>query len=125
MSNKKQAGIWLDNQHAIIAKNHGPQKSGDFFLTSPVKAEHVYSNSNENAENNQAQKAKNNFFKDIEKLLINTEELYITGPGTAQEQLKNHLAEQAQFKNLKVTLDTADKMSENQVLDTVKKHFNA
>jgi len=39
--------------------------------------------------------------------------------------LKKYLHETAQFKDLKVTLDTAQQMSEEQVLEKVKEHFNA
>lgn len=42
-----------------------------------------------------------------------------------QEELKKHLHETAQFKNLKITLDTAQQMSDDQVLEAVKTHFNA
>ena len=57
--------------------------------------------------------------------MTNSEEVFITGPGTIQEELKNFLHDTAQFKNLKITLDTAQQMSDVEVLDAVKSHFGA
>lgn len=125
MSDKKLAGIWIDNSKAVVAKNHDAQNAFKFFLCSPLKLEIQKGNSSENAANNAEKTNKAKFFKEIEKLITNTEELYVTGPGTAQEELKNYLNGTPQYKNLKVTLDTAAQMSDEQVLETVKEHFNA
>ena len=125
MSDKKLAGLWIDSEKAIVVKNHDAQNAFKFFLCSPVKAIIQHGNSNENAGNNAEQTNKAKFFKEVESLLTNSQELYITGPGTMQEELKRYLHDTAQFKNLKITLDTAAKMSDEQVLETVKKHYNA
>lgn len=125
MSEKRLSGVWVDSQKAIVVKNHDASNAFKFFLCSPVKAEVQHGNSSENAANNAEKTNRTRFFKEIEHLLINTEELFITGPGKTQEELKHHLHDTAQFKNLKVTLGTAQKMSDEQVLETVKEHFNA
>lgn len=123
MSDKKLAGIWMDTENAIVVKNHDIENAYKFFLCDPVKREVQHGNSNEKNANNAEQSNTAKFFKDLEHLIINTEELYLTGTGTIQEQFKNHLAETAQFKNLKVTLDTDQKMSEEHFLEKVKTHF--
>ena len=123
MSDKKLAGLWLDQHKAVVVKNHDAQNAFKFFLCSPVKAVVQHGNSSENAGNNAEQTNKAKFFKEIAHLLTNSEEVYVTGPGTIQEELKSFLHNKAQFKNLKITLDTAQQMSDEQVLETVKKHF--
>lgn len=95
------------------------------ILYSPVKAEVQHGNSSENAANNAEQTNKAKYFKEIAHLLTNSEEVFITGPGTIQEELKNFLHDTAQFKNLKITLGTAQKMSDEEVLNAVKSHFGA
>ena len=125
MSDKKLAGLWIDQTKAVVVKNHDAQNAFKFFLCLPVKAIIQHGNSSENVGNNAEQTNKAKFFKEVEHLLTNSEEVYITGPGTMQEELKKHLHETAQFKNLKITLDTAQQMSDDQVLETVKTHFNA
>ncbi|AZA50792.1 hypothetical protein EG346_22590 [Chryseobacterium carnipullorum] len=125
MSDKKLAGLWIDTEKAIVVKNHDAQNAFKFFLCSPVKAEIQHGNSSENAANNAERTNRVKFFKEIEHLLTNSQEVYITGPGTIQEELKKYLHDTAQFKNLTITLDTAQKMSDEQVLETVKDYFNA
>ena len=125
MTEKKLSGLWLDQHKAIVVKNHDAQNAFKFFLCSPVKAEVQHGNSSENAANNAEQTNKAKYFKEIAHLLTNSEEVFITGPGTIQEELKNFLHDTAQFKNLKITLDTAQQMSDVEVLDAVKSHFGA
>lgn len=123
MSEKKLAGIWMDSENATVVKNHDIESAYKFFVCDPVKRDVQQGNSSEKNANNVEQTNTAKYFKDLEKLITNTEELYLTGTGQIQEQFKNHLAETAQFKNLKVTLDTDQKMSPEQVLEKVKSHF--
>lgn len=125
MTEIKLSGLWLDHHKAIVVKNHDAQNAFKFFLCSPVKAEVQHGNSSENAANNAEQTNKAKYFKEIAHLLTNSEEVFITGPGTIQEELKNFLHDTAQFKNLKITLGTAQKMSDEEVLNAVKSHFGA
>lgn len=125
MSEKKLAGIWMDSENAIVVKNHDIESAYKFFVCDPVKRDVQHGNSSEKNANNVEQTNTAKFFKDLEHLITNTQELYLTGTGTIQEQFKNHLAETAQFKNLKVTLGTDQKMSEEQFLEEVQSHFNA
>jgi hypothetical protein len=123
MSERRLAGIWMDTQNATVVKNHDIQSAYKFFLCDPVKRDVQGGNTSEKNANNVEQTNTMKFFKELESLITNTEELYLTGTGDIQEQFKHHLAETAQFKNLKVTLDTAQQMSPEQVLETVKKTF--
>ena len=123
MADKKLAGLWIDTQKAIITRNHDFQDVSDFTVADTIKADVQHGNSNENAANNVEQTNRVKFFKEIEKQITNSEELYITGPGQIQEELKRHLEDTPQYKNLKITLGTDQQLSENQVLDTVKGFF--
>ena len=125
MSEKKLAGIWMDSENATVVKNHDIESAYKFFVCNPVKRDVQHGNSSEKNANNVEQTNTTKFFKELENLITNTEELYLTGTGTIQEQFKNHLAETTQFKNLKVKLGTDQKMSDEQFLEEVKKHYNA
>lgn len=124
MQNKRIAGIWLDQTRAFVVKNHNGQEVGELQPADQVTAVIQQGNSNENTGNNAEITNKHKFFKNIIEQLTNTEDLYITGPGTIQEELKAYLADTAQYKDLKVTLDTSQQMTEQQLLDAVKKHYN-
>ena len=125
MSNKKLAGLWIDNNKAVLTTNHDTQEVNSFSSTETFKLQVQHGNSNENAGNNAEKTNKLKLYKEIEKAITNSEELYITGPGVAQEELKNHLLETPQYKNLKISLGTAHQMSDEQVLDTIKSYFKA
>lgn len=125
MKNTRVAGIWMDSEKAVLVKNHDSQNVTEFSVADTFKHEKQHGNSSENAGNNSEQTTKTKFFKEIDKALENTEELWITGPGNIQEELKSYLHDTAQFKNLKITLDSSQQMNENQVLETVKSHFGA
>lgn len=102
MSDKKLAGLWLDQTKAVVVKNHDAQNAFKFFLCSPLKAPVEYEHSSEKAENNAEQTRKAKYFKEIAHLLTNSEEVYVTGPGKIQEEFRSYLHETAQFKNLKL-----------------------
>lgn len=125
MSERKLAGIWMDSENAIVVKNHDIESAFKFFICEPVKRTVQGGNSSEKSANNAEITNTAKFFKDLEHLITNTQELYLTGTGDIQEQFKNHLAETAQFKNLKVTLATDEQMSPEHFLENVKQHFNA
>ena len=125
MSDKKAAGLWIDSTKAIVVTNHNGQEVTEFAVLETVKAEIQLGNSSENAANNAEQSNKLKFYKEIEKLITNSTDLYITGPGTAQEELRNHLLETPQYKNLNIKLGTDSQLSEEQVLEEVKSHFHA
>lgn len=125
MSEKKLAGLWLDQKKAIIVKNNDGQDVSKFEVFGIIKSENTGGNSSEVAFHNAENAHREKYFKEIEKAITNSVELFVTGPGVAQEELRNHLLETAQYKNLKITLDTAQQMSEDEVLEVVKTHFNA
>ena len=124
MKDAKVAGLWIDGRKAIVVTNHNAQEVTNFAVREIVKVDVQQGNSNENAANNVEQTNKVKAYKEIEKLITNSVELYITGPGTSQEELRNYLLDTPQYKNLKITLGTASQLSEEQVLEEVKKHYN-
>ena len=125
MTDKKLAGLWIDGRKAIVVTNHNAQEVTEFAVRETVKAEVQHGNSSENAANNAEHTNRLKFYKEIEKLLTNSTDLFITGPGTSQEEFRNHLLETPQYKNLNITLGTDSQLSDEQVLEEVKTHFHA
>lgn len=121
MSNHKQVGIWMDSTEAIIAgREHLHQ--GDYELIGHVKSEHAPANSSENAANNHAKSLQAKFFKEISSHIPNVVEVHVTGTGKVQEQFINYLAETAQFKNVKTSESTSNKMSDEKLLEYLQKN---
>ena len=54
----------------------------------------------------------------------NVDEIHITGTGQIQEQFMKFLAETAQYKNVVSSESTSNKMSDENLIAFVEKHFN-
>ena len=121
--NKKQFGVWMDSHHATIAGRKDID-SGDFTILGHVKNNGASGNSNENAANNQAIALIQKFFKEIVVNMPNIDEIHITGTGQIQEQFIKFLGDTPQYKNVKSSESTSNKMSDEQLLIFVTKHFN-
>ncbi len=123
VKNKKQFGVWMDTNHAIVV---GREKvdSGDFVIVGHAKTEGRESNSNENAANNAEKGALQKLFKEITSFMQNVDEVHVTGTGTAQEQFIHYLAQTPQFKNTVAKESTSNKMSEEKLIEYVSAKFN-
>ncbi len=121
--NKKVFGVWMDSHHAIIV---GRATDGDteFATIGQVKNAGADGNSNENAANNQEVTLRHKYFKEITQLMPNIDEIHVTGTGQVQEQFIKYLAETPQYKNVVSTESTSNKMSDENVVDFIAKHFN-
>ncbi len=119
---KKRFGVWMDaHQATIVGCNHD---GTEFMVIGQAKSPVQGGNSNENAANHREITLVQKYFKEIGRLLVNAEEVHLTGPGTMQEQFKHYLAEQAQFKKTVVTESTSNAMSDQKLVELVSGHFN-
>lgn len=123
MTNQKQFGVWMDLHNAVIVGREDSE-AGDFAVLGEVKAEEVYPNSNEKAEHNHQKTAEAKFFKEITSHLTNATYIHLTGTGVAQEKFMHYLEETPQFKNTKTEESTANKMSNEKLIEYLVGKFN-
>jgi stalled ribosome rescue protein Dom34 len=121
--NKKQFGVWMDSHHATIVGKE-EMEDGDFVVLGSVKNPGASSNSNENAANNEEIALTHKFFKEIAALMLNVEEVHVTGTGQIQEQFIHFLADTPQYKNAVSTTSTSNKMQEEQLITFITEYFN-
>lgn len=121
--NKKQFGIWMDSQQAIIVGRQQTE-TGDFVVLAHEKNKGQGSNSSENAANNAERSLQLKFFKEITAHMQNVEELHVTGTGQAQEQFIKYMADTPQFKNTVTKESTSNEMSEDKLVAYITKSFN-
>lgn len=120
---KKQFGVWMDSRNAIVVGRQDIDE-GDFVILDHVKHEGVDSNSSENASNNQEITLTHKFFKEILATVPNMDEVHVTGTGQIQEQFIHFLADTAQYKNIKSTDSTSNKMSDEAFVDYITERFH-
>lgn len=115
MTNPKKFGVWMDTHHATIVQSD--ETSGALKVIAHITGEEVSPNTSENTENNQKKTLQVKFFKEITHHMQNATHLHATGTGQVQEQFIHFLAETPQFKNTKTEQSTANKMSDERLLN--------
>ena len=116
MRNHKNFGVWMDTQSATIV-GHYPEADGPLTVIAHVKTGYTGSNSNEHTGNNHEISTTAEFFKEIAKHMPNVDALHLTGTGQVQEQFAHFLAETPQYKNVKTTDSTANRMSDEALIE--------
>jgi ribosomal protein S11 len=122
MSNQKQFGIWMDNRQATVVGSENGTES-PFAVVAQVKGEGSAANSSENASNNHEKTLQQKFFKEVASHIVNATEVHVTGTGQAQEQFIRYLAETPQFKGTKTSDSTANKMSDEKLVEYITGKF--
>ena len=78
----------------------------------------------ENVMHNKRQQMQEAYYKEIADQILNYDHVLLFGPTNAKTELHNYLKNNAHFENIKIDIETADKLSENEKLALVKDHFN-
>lgn len=128
-------GIWIDREQAhIITVLDGKQSlhtinsEADFREREPGEESRVSRSGeffidHEKSKKNRLNKQLKDYYKSIVKLIIDAEELYIFGPAEAKVQLEQILKEENNFTGEIKAVESADKMSENQMKEKVREFY--
>jgi stalled ribosome rescue protein Dom34 len=121
--NKKQFGVWMDSQTAIITGREDTD-AGDFVVLGTVNNDGVNKNAPEKTTNNHEITQRLKFFKEIAHLMQNIDEIHVTGTGQVQEQFIKFLADTPQYKNAVSSESTSNKMDDEHLIAFMTNHFN-
>jgi stalled ribosome rescue protein Dom34 len=117
------AGVWLDNQQAMIITS-GPETAADeYSILDKVQATGIQGGGSEHSMNNAKKTGHLKYFKALSNLLLRYDEILLFGPGQSQEQFQNHLQDDAQFKSKQITIDSSDQMTDPQRIAKVRDFF--
>ena len=122
-STKQYAGVWMDNSKAIIISKGADSDGGEYAVQDNVKVKDSHAGGNEHTINNAQKTDTLKYYKSLSNLLVSYDEILIFGPGKAQEQFQNHLKQDAQFKNKQVTIDSAEHLTDPQMIAKVRDFF--
>ncbi|WP_298224146.1 hypothetical protein [Flavobacterium sp.] len=118
----KQFGVWMDSVHATIV---GKETDNDsFIILGHVNSSGPNHNPNEKTAHNKEIGLTHKFFKEIAVLMPNIDEIHIIGTGQVQEQFMKFLADTPQYKNAVSSESTSNKMSDENLILFISKHFN-
>ena len=119
---KLTAGVWMDHQNAIFITS---ENEAGYAILDKIKAGQYHGDKGEHASNNAERTDNRTYFKAIANILLKYDEVLIFGPGKAQEELQNFLADDSHFANKKITLNSAGQISDNQMIAVVRDFFEA
>lgn len=122
---KQYAGVWLDNHTAMIISNTSANENGEYAIKEKINAGEHHGSGSEHSINNAKHSDSLKYFKSLSNLLLNFDEILIFGPGKSQEQFQNHLQEDAQFKNKQITIDSAEHLTDPQMIAKVRDFFKS
>ncbi len=124
MSNEKKLGIWMDHASAHIipfAKEMSTTQTISSKFTHHEK-EHTLSHG-ESQMHNKEQHLQADYYEKIGDIIMGYGEVLLFGPTEAKVELLNVLKKNHRFDDIKMAVQQADKMTENQEHAFVKKYF--
>jgi len=121
---KQYAGVWLDNDKAMIITKTLENES-DYTIQDRIKAKETHGGGSEHSMNNAKQSETLKYCKSVSNLLLNYDEILVFGPGKSQEQFQNHLQEDGQFKSKQITIDSAEQLTDPQMIAKVRVFFSS
>jgi len=120
---KQCSGVWLDNHQAVIISHNSDNDNEEYAVHNKVEAPEMNEGGSEHAMNNAKKADTLKYFKSVASRLLSFDRIYIFGPGKAQEQFQNHLKEDAQFNDKKITIGTADNLTDPQMIAKVRDFY--
>ena len=123
MDTRKNLGVWMDHSIANLIEFKDPMTShtieSDFTHTTKVDALHK----GENLMHNKEQQLDKAFYKEIADELLRYDHVLLFGPTNAKSELHNYLNMDLHFKDIRIDIESADKMTDNEQFAFVRKHF--
>lgn len=135
----RQVGLWMDqskaqlvefnNGAAVIVENiDSPIENlkridGEGKDTTRFSPNNEHISNNEHKKHNIAQKELNEYFRILETKLAAYDDILIFGPGVVKEQFRNKLRENKGFSDKWLSVQTSDKLTENQLLAFVRDFY--
>lgn len=123
MEAKKNIGIWMDHSAANFIDLNANKETTEVPSEFTIHVKEESMNRNENVMNNKEQHMHHAYYKQIADEILNYDHVLLFGPTSAKTELHNQLKKDLHFKDIKIDIESADKMTNNEKISFVKKHF--
>lgn len=122
MDTKKNLGIWMDHSIANLfdlkTKKRHSIKSEFTFKTKEDALKR-----SENLMHNKEQQMHEVFYKNIANEILKYDNILLFGPTNAKVELHNYLDKDLHFKDIKIMVESSDKLTDNEKDAFMKVHF--
>jgi hypothetical protein len=119
-------GIWIDHKRAVIVSVSAGRVTTK-TLESEAGAHSRYSRQQDDGGEKKYEERHNQqleqYYDDVISQLGQPEALLIFGPGEAKLELRERLSRSKAFSDRTVDIETADKLTDPQIVARVKEHF--
>lgn len=125
MKKVKNLGIWMDHENAHIIECTNEQiepKTIESEFTHDVKVDSL-NNKGETQMHNKEQQLQASYYKKLGDVILNYQGVLLFGPTNAKVELFNVLNADRRFADIKIDVQQADKMTENQQQAFVRDYF--
>jgi stalled ribosome rescue protein Dom34 len=123
MKTQNNLGIWMDHSTANLidlnSKKHSHSIASKFTFNTKEDA----LNRSESLMHNKRQQMHGAYYKEIADVILKYDNVLLFGPTNAKTELYNFLNTDLHFKDIKIDIKSADKMTDNQQDAFVKNHF--
>jgi stalled ribosome rescue protein Dom34 len=123
MEKNKNLGVWMDHSAATLIdlnteSNNSSIKSKFTFAT---KEEALHRS--ESLMHNKEQQMDRAYYKEIADKILNYDHVILFGPTNAKTELHNYLSQDLHFKDIKIDVESTDRMTENVKHAFVRNYF--
>ena len=131
---KKKVGVWIDHRRAVVVTcaheetelkeilSHAEKqqrRTGDSPLKGPYEAQQVPA---DDTRHRAFKEDLNSYYDHVIETVRGAEEILLFGPGMAKIELKARF-ERARLGERVQAVETADKMTDNEILEKVRQQF--
>ena len=123
---KRKVGLWIDHKKAVIFSMS--DEGAEIKRISSEMEKHIRFSGGAQEASEEDQRDKrftghlNNYYDKVISYIRNAESILIFGPGEAKSELKKRLENEKLHDNI-VGMETADKMTDNQIVAKVRQRF--
>jgi len=123
---KRKVGLWIDHKKAVIFSMS--DEGAEIKRISSEMEKHIKFSGGAQEASEEDQRDKrftghlNNYYDKVISYIRNAESILIFGPGEAKSELKKRLENEKLHDNI-VGMETADKMTDNQIVAKVRQRF--
>jgi hypothetical protein len=123
---KTDAGLWIDHRNAVVVilKEKGEEtKRINSNMEKHIRfGGGAQDNTEEDIRDRRFANHLNKYYDEVITCLGDATSILVFGPGEAKVELKNRI-ESDKIKNCSVNIETADKMTDNQIESKVRNYF--
>jgi hypothetical protein len=122
MKTQKNLGIWMDHSTANLIDINSKYEYRSIVSKFTSETKEKALNRSESLMHNKRQQMHEEFYEKIGAEILKFNHVLLFGPTNAKVELHNYLNKNLHFKNIKIDIESSDKITDNKQVAFVKKH---